>query len=223
MTNLKPSGPSAFDSDYDAHEIAEILRQNDNYILTLAREKVPRHIASSEVLDLEIQELAQRARIKLWRALQKRNITHLKAYIRCIVHSESIDMIRSSKSELPLPLDEEGELYQGNVLVMFSEGMQDPLYELEQKEIAAEYITQVVDMLHSLPPCQRKIMICSLKEQLDDVPTLTQAFKKFEVNIEAVRWPSKKKEMQNLKASLSIARKKLRSLNLNRADKVGVF
>jgi hypothetical protein len=101
--------------------------------------------------------------------------------------------------------------------------MQDPLYELEQKEIAAEYITQLVDMLHSLPPCQRKIMICSLKEQLDDVPTLTQAFKKFEVNIEAVRWPSKKKEMRNLKASLSIARKKLRSLNLNRADKVRVL
>ena len=132
-------------------------------------------------------------------------------------------MIRSSKSELPLPLDEEGELYQGHVLVAFSEGMQDPLYELEQKEIAAEYITQVVDVLHALPPCQRKIMICSLKEQLDDVPTLTQAFKKFEVNIEAERWPSKKKEMRNLKASLSIARKKLRSLNLSRADKAGVL
>ncbi len=66
-------------------------------------------------------------------------------------------------------------------------------------------------------------MICSLKEQLDDVSTLTQAFKKFEVNIEAVRYPSKKKEVQNLKASLSIARRKLRALKLNRSDKAGVL
>ena len=121
-------------------------------------------------------------------------------------------MIRSSKSELPLPLDEEGELYQGNVLVMFSEGMQDPLYELVQKETAAEYITQAVDILRSFPHCQRQVMICSLKDQLDDVLTLTKAFKKFEINIETVRWPSQKEEVKNLKASLSIAHKKLRSL-----------
>jgi DNA-directed RNA polymerase specialized sigma24 family protein len=205
-------GASPCDSDYDANEIDEILRQNDDYILTLARKKVPRHITSPELLDLEIQELAQRSRIKLWRTLQQSRVTHIKAYIRCIVHSASMDMIRNYKPDLPLPLDEEGELYQGNVLVTPCEGMQDPLYELEQKEAATEYITQAVDMLRTLPPCQRRVMICSLKDQLDDVLTLAQVFKNFEIDIEAVRWPSKKKEMQNLRASLSIARKKLRSL-----------
>ena len=204
-------GTSAFDSDYDANEIDEILRQNDGYILALSREKVPRHIASPEVLDLEIHELAQRSRIKLWRTLQKSHITYLKAYIRRIVHSESMDMARRYKSNLPLPVDEDGELYQGDVLVAPSEGMQDPLYELEQKEMAAEYITQVVDVLLALPPCQRRVMICSLKDQLDDVLTLTKVFQRFEVNFETVRWPSQKKEVKNLKASLSIARKKVRS------------
>lgn len=111
----QPSGASPFDRDYHANEIDGILRQNDEYILAMARKKVPRHIASPEVLDLEIQELAQKSRIKLWKALQQRHITHIEAYIRCIVHSASIDMIRNSKSDLPLPLDEEGELYQGNV------------------------------------------------------------------------------------------------------------
>jgi hypothetical protein len=109
-----------------------------------------------------------------------------------------MDMIRGYKPDLPLPLDEEGELYQGNVLVTPSEGMQDPLYELEQKERGVEYIRQVVDVLRSLPPCQRRVMICSLKDQLDDVLTLAQVFKNFEINIEAERWPSKKKEVQNL-------------------------
>ena len=96
--------------------------------------------------------------------------------------------------------------------------MQDPSYELAQKEIDVEYITQVVEGIHSLPPCQRKVMICFLKEQLDDVPTLTQAFKKFGVNIEAIGRTSKKKELQNLKASLSTARKKLRSLKPARTE-----
>jgi DNA-directed RNA polymerase specialized sigma24 family protein len=207
----------AFDGEYDANEINEILRQNDDYILALARMKVPRHIASPEVLDLEINELAQRSRIKLWRALQKRHITHVKAYIRRIVHSESMDMVRGYKPDLPLPVDEDGELYQGDVLMVSGEGMQDPLYELELKEMTAEYITQAVDVLRSFPPCQRQVMICSLKEQVDDVSTLMKAFKKFEIDIENVRWPSKKKEVIKLKASLSIAHKKLRSLSLTRS------
>jgi DNA-directed RNA polymerase specialized sigma24 family protein len=205
-------GVSAFDSEYDANEIDEILRQNDGYIFALAREKIPRHIASPEVLDLEIHELAQRSRIKLWRTLQKRHITHIKAYIKCIVHSESMDMVRRYKPSFPLPVNEDGELYHGDVLVAPSEEMQDPLYELEQKEMAAEYITQVVEALSSFPPCQQQVMICSLKDQLDDVLLLTKAFKKFKINIETRRWPSNKKEMKNLKASLSAARKKLRTL-----------
>jgi DNA-directed RNA polymerase specialized sigma24 family protein len=210
MTVSPLRGTSPYDSDYDAHEIDEILRQHEDYILALARDKVPRHFVSPELLDLEIQELAQRSRIKLWRTLQKNRITYIKAYIRCIVHSASMDMVRGYKPDLPLPLDEEGEIYQGNVLVTPSEGMQDPLYELEQKERVSEYIMQVVDVLRSLPPCQRRVMICSLKEQLDDVLTLAQVFKNFEIIIEDVEWPSKKKEVQNLRASLAVARKKLR-------------
>src|SRR5579859_5259355 len=125
-----------------------------------------------------------------------------------------MDMIRRYRPNLPLPVDEDGELYQGDVLMVPGEEMQDPLYELEQKEMAAEYITQVVDALSSFPPCQQQVMICSLKDQLDDVLPLTQAFKKFKINIETRRWPSKKKEVKNLKASLSAARKKLRSLKV---------
>src|SRR5436305_2965708 len=68
MTTSIQLGASAFDSDYDANQIDEILRQNDDYILALAVEEVPRHIASPDVLDLEIHELAQRSRIKLWRS-----------------------------------------------------------------------------------------------------------------------------------------------------------
>ena len=211
MISSKLLSASVFESNYDANEINEILGQNDRYILALAREKVPRHIVSPEVLDLEIHELAQRSRIKLWRMLQTRHITHIKAYIRCIVHCESVDMIRRYKPNLPLPIDEDGELYQGNVLVAPSDGMQDPLYELEKKETATEMIEHTADALRSLPPCQKQVMICSLRDQLDDILTFTTALKQFEINIDTVRWPSKKKEVGKLKASLSTARKKLRT------------
>ena len=211
MTISSLRGASPYDSDYNSEEIDEILRQHEDYIFALAREKVPRHLVSPELLDLEIQELAQRSRIKLWRTLQKTRITYIKAYIRAIVHSVSMDMIRGYRPDLPLLLDEDGEIYQGNVLATCSEGMQDPLYELEQQERVSEYITRVVSVLRSLPPCQRQAMICSLKDQLGDTLTLAQVFKNFEINIEAVRWPSKKKEVQNLRASLSVTRKKLRA------------
>lgn len=212
MTFMNLPGSFIFDSDYDENEINEILRENDDYILALARKKVPHHTAPREVLDLEIQELAQRSRIKLWCSLKQRKITRIKAYIRSIIHSESIDMIRRSKFELSLPLDEEGELYQGKVLAAPGEGMQDPLYELVQQEKVSESITQVVKAMRSLPPRQQQAMICSLEDKLDDVSTLTQAFKKFGINTEAARWPSKKFEVQSYRASLTIARKKLKTI-----------
>ncbi len=209
MSKSNRLGTSVHENDYDTNGIDNILSQNDSYILSIAREKIPSHITSPEVLDLEIQELAQRSRIKLWRMLQTKHITHIKAYLRCIVHSESVDMVRRYKSNLPLPINEEGELYQGSVLVAPCDGMQDPLYELEKKETATELIEHTAEILRSLPPCQKQVMLCFLKDQLDDVLTFTTALKKFEINIDTVNWPSNKKEVQKLKASLSPVRKKL--------------
>ena len=66
--------------------------------------------------------------------------------------------------------------------------------------------------MRSLPPRQQQAMICSLEDKLDDASTLTQAFKKFGINAEAARWPSKKFEVQSYRASLTIARKKLQTI-----------
>ena len=203
------TGPSAYDSDFD---VDALLEQHDEYIVALAKKYLPRTIAPAEVLDLEIDELAQNSRIKLWLALQKRKITHPRSYIRCIVQTESVDMIRQHKPILPLLTDEDGELKQGNLLAIPGEGMQDPLYELEREEMMADYIAKAVDDVLKLPACQQSAMICALKDQLDDVLLLIEAFKKRQVGIEAVDWPEKKEEIQRIRASLSIARKKLRSL-----------
>jgi DNA-directed RNA polymerase specialized sigma24 family protein len=202
-------GPSAYDSDFD---VDAVLEKHDEYIVALARKKIPPTVASSEVLDLEIDELAQMARIKLWLALQKQQIRYPKSYIRCIVQTETVNMLRQHKPILSLLTDEDGEFNQGNLLAIPSEGTQDPLYELEREEMIADYIAKVVDDVLKLPACQQFAMICSLKDQLDDVLLLIEAFKDRQVEIEEVNWPEEKEEIQRIRASLSVARKKLRSL-----------
>jgi len=202
-------GPSAYDSDFD---VDAVLEQYDEYIVALARKNIPHTVAPPEVLDLEIDELAQNSRIKFWLTLQKRQITHSKTYIRSIVQNESVNLLRQHKPFLSLPADEDGELYQGDLLVTPSEGMQDPLDELEREEMIADYITKAVDDVLKLPACQQFAMICSLKDQLDDVLLLIEEFKDHQVGIEEINWPEEKEEIQRVRASLSIARKKLRSL-----------
>src|SRR5579884_1981935 len=199
-------GPSAYDSDFDAEEI---LERHDEYIMSLARKNIPRNIVPSEDMDLEIDELAQNSRIKLWLALRKQQITYLKAYIRRILQTETVNMVRQRKLTLPLPIDEDGELYQGNLLVTASEEMQDPLDELEREETIAEYITKTIDDVLKLPSHQQFAMICSLKDQLDDLLLLIEGFKDHNVDIEEVNWPEEKEKIQRIRASLSIARKKL--------------
>lgn len=203
-------GPSAYDSDFD---VDAVLEQYDEYVVALARKNIPHNVAPPEVLDLEIDELAQNSRIKFWLALQKRQITYPKTYLRYIVQSESVNLLRQHKPLLSLPADEDGELYQGDLLIIPSEGMQDPLDELEREEMIADYITKAVDDVLKLPACQQFAMICSLKDQLDDVLLLIEEFKDHQVGIEEINWPEEKEEIQRVRASLSLARKKLRSLN----------
>ncbi len=202
-------GPYAYDSDF---EIDKMLEDHDAFIIALARKNVPRNVTSPEVLDLDIDELAQNSRIKLWIASQKKQITSLKAYIRCIVRTQSVNMVREHQSVLPLPTDEEGELYQGNLLITPSERMRDPVEDLEQEEMIAEYIAMTVDEVLKLPPRQQMSMICSLKEELDDLLLLVNAFKDRGVDIEKMNCPEEKEEVRRNRASLSVAQKKLRTL-----------
>jgi hypothetical protein len=150
-----------------------------------------------------------------WLALRKQPILNLKAYISCIVYTESIDMVRQYQLTLPLPLNEEGELYQGNVMVTAGEGLQDPGYEVEQEETIGDYMTETVEAVLKLPPRQQHAMICSLKERSDDVLPLINALRNHAINIEELNCPEEKDELQRLRASLSVARRKLRSLKKN--------
>jgi len=160
----------------------------------------------------EIEDLIQKVRIKLWLTLQRKLINNLKAYVRCIVFTEAIDMVRQYRSTLSLPLDEDGELYHGSLIYGQSEGTQDPSYEIEQAEELDDAVQNIFEAIVRLPPRQQQAMICSLKDQIDDVCPIIDALRDRLIDVDKANWPEEKNELQSLRASLSVARKKLLSI-----------
>ncbi len=208
-------GVSEEDSDPD---IEEILARFDAYIVTLVQKMARRssNIARPEVLDLEIDEIVQRVRIKFWKALEAKEIEHHKAYIRTIVNNEFNDLGRKRKAPLPLPTDEDGELYMGNVLLSESEGLADPAVEFGKEEVMDDLMELTAHVVTDLPPRMQRAMINHLKEEVDDFILFTESFEKRQININAVRWPDDKADTKRLKASLSPARRIIaRRIGLN--------
>src|SRR5690348_4934068 len=63
-----------------------------------------RSLVPAEVLDLEIDEMAQIIRIKLWQAMQQHRIEHLAAYIQRMAHNEMLQWLRRYRPVSPLSL-----------------------------------------------------------------------------------------------------------------------
>lgn len=209
MTKSKMTGTSVSAAENDANAL---LEKYDGYIVTLARKQVPRTIVHPEILGDLVDELAQEARIKFWQTTQKKQLTNPRPYIKCIVRSESIDMIRRYKRMFPLPVDEDGELYQGDLMITPGEGMHDPADEFEREELSADCLTEAVKVIMTrLPAQQQRAMICWLKDSIDDLRKLKDAFQRHNVDIDQVDWPEAKKEKHNLYSSLSVAWKKMRA------------
>jgi len=198
-----------FDNDDSDQE--EILRKYEPYIRSLARKQFPHNRVHPDLLDLDIDEVVQNVRVKLWLTLLRERVISIRAYIRSIVHSVIVDMIRKYEPAQSLPLDEDGELYQGDLIAAAREDLRDPAHEVEEKEFTTDLLGKTVDGVLDLPSSQQRAMICSLKDQIDDLLLLVEAFKVRDVDIEAVNWPEGKSEVQKLRVSLSIARKKLRT------------
>ncbi len=235
MTNIEPRGGAAMklenlggvsEKECDS-DIEEILVRFDSYVVMLVQKKAcsSSNIARPEVLDLEIDEIIQRVRIKFWRALLTKHIDHHRAYIRSIVSNEFNDIGRRRKAPLPLPTDEDGELYMGNVLVNESKELADPAIAFEKEEETDDLLEFTAQVVTDLPPRMKLAMINHLKDQIDSLIRLTEAFEKREVNIKTMKWPEDPADSKRLKASLSPARHLIArqvGLNLSEYKKWGV-
>ena len=156
------------------------------------------------VMDLELDEVIQRVRIKFWQALEKRNIRYPYAYIKLIIQSEFIDMTRRQKRHIALSLDEGLDSIEGEI-----DTLSDPVEAVVQQMDASTGLKKMIQAVLALPPRQRYAMICSLKEHVDDLRQLTEAFKLHKMDIQFIQWPAGKAENQLLHASLIPAKKTL--------------
>jgi DNA-directed RNA polymerase specialized sigma24 family protein len=182
------------------------------YASNLARLHVPRSCVPLGELSEAINDLTQISVISLWErnASEQVTINSPKSYLSRIVYSKCLDMSRSQKRKptLSLSLDPDAELQQGKVLFSTSEGMQDPAVEFERMEFIAELIQDVL----RLPPKQQYAMICMLKDEVAHSFPIAEIFLNHGKDITNINWPEEKSKLQSLRASISVARKKLRSL-----------
>ena len=186
-----------------------ILRRLDGYIISQVHRLGPCYSRDIHpaVLDLELDEIIQRVRIKLWQALEKRDIRYPYAYVKLIIQSEFIDMTRRQKPYLSLSIDE--ELTHAEVEIA-ARHMADPAETVAQRIDASTCLKEMIQAVLALPPRQQNAMICSLKERVDDLRQLIEAFKVYKMDIQAIQWPVGKAEKQLLHASLVPAKKTLR-------------
>ncbi|HYU73892.1 MAG TPA: hypothetical protein VEL31_14525 [Ktedonobacteraceae bacterium] len=191
-------------------EVDKMLEDLDAYIVDLAQKYVPRTLIPAEVLSLEVDEIAQNARIKLWQALRKEHIEHPRSYVRTIVYNESVNVVRRYRRVFPLPLNEDGELYHGTIMLTSDQGAHDPADEFVWIEALVGCTKKVAEDVIRLPPRQQKAVIYALKEQIADILPLVNAFSQHGLNID--QQSEEKETIRNLQASLSIARKKLRAM-----------
>jgi len=206
-----PHGMSPYDSDPD---VSELLEHIDPYIVA----QVEMILAGSPDIAprVERDELAQRVRINLWHALQERPIRNIKAYVRRIVHNEFVNLLRGREPPLPLPTTEDGELWEGNILVTPGEGMADPASEVEEQEAVAQRASEAAAAISMLPPRQKDAMTASLHERLDNLIPVVDSFKQFDIDIKAGRWPEEEDEKRLLSASISAARRSIaRSMDVD--------
>ncbi len=195
-------------------EIAALLEQMDGYLHSLAWHVVPRQALAVETVDLDVEEIVQNTRIKLWQALKReQQIVNIRAYARTIVRNESINMARARKRLEPLQTDEQGEL-NGEYHPFFDnvddESVQDPACVLEQAELLAEVTARAARAILQLPPRQRLAVTCALHERIDDVRPLSTLLQAHHIDVAATSWPEDRVEEHRLKSLLSISRGKLR-------------
>jgi DNA-directed RNA polymerase specialized sigma24 family protein len=198
-----------------SNDINTMLETLDAYIQMLASKHLPYQLSSSATRDLNVAELAQQIRIKLWQALEKERgslerIKNVKAYTYTIARHEATNMLRAHKPILPLPVDDDDEINCEHMLINPGEGLQDPLCVLEQAEHLEECINQTADIIEALPKRQQLAMICELKDHIEETLPIINRLLASKKDILQKTWPTEKNDAHSLKVSLSVSRKKLR-------------
>jgi DNA-directed RNA polymerase specialized sigma24 family protein len=197
-------------SPYDDDGIVNAMLETYDfcYLLDQLKQKVHQ---SSKALDVELEDMAEDVSINFWLKLRKEPVANPRAYIAQMLHNRHLDSIRRIARPaypLPLPLAENGEIQEGHIVLDFHEGTADPAEVVEQQIAITDLMNTLAREIATLPPRQKRAMVCFLVEQADDPLQLTKVLIDNQIQVET-GWPSDEAERHLLQASLSTARRKI--------------
>jgi DNA-directed RNA polymerase specialized sigma24 family protein len=192
-----------------------LLAEFQSFIFALARQRAPRSVIPTEVLDLEINEIAQSTNLKFWQAVCRGPINNPRGYIHAIIRTEVADVVRRYRRMLPLLLNGDGELQPGTPAPLWSNEASDPADLVEQAESLAERIAHIAAAIRALPSRQREAILTTLyhtrKTHLrTDALPLLEALAHIGIEVQPLLTSPQKDERLRANASLHIARRKMR-------------
>src|SRR5260370_41114331 len=138
-----------------------------------------------------MQDIAQESLISVYQVLSaKKPIYNLKAFTRQVFQNKCLDLLRRHKRMLPLPVNEDGEVYQGIVLINRSHGYADPAAEFEQNEALSDLTVFTLNQMRTLPARQRLALLWALVQIADILPlSLKEIFTQYDPDLKTVNWP----------------------------------
>src|SRR5438874_11609887 len=179
------------------------------YFLALAR------YVCRDVADADLQDIAQEAWVSFSRRSENGDIGNSEAYIAKVIRNKFRDHLRQEKQRSRLPtisLSAYAENPDMELAAISGEGLINPANELDDQMEKMDFLNNLVAALSKLAPRQRRAMICTLLDKVDDPLPLKQALKSNHVDASGMCWPSNKAEKRLLQASLPAARRSLANL-----------
>jgi len=204
--------------------INELVARYEPYIRMQVKRKAPiyRILVHPDVLDMELDDVAENVLVGFWQKLRTGMIHHPEAYIQRMIDYAFLDILRRQKRQgVPVLLStmSDDDPSRESLLEICDETAPDPDIDLIQQESASQRARQIARALRQLPPRQKRAMECSLCEHLADIVQFRPTFTAYHVSIENAQWPGTEAEKRRLKASLFAARSTLaHALNIDLSE-----
>ena len=164
------------------------------------------------ICDADLQDIAQEAWISYLRRSEKGDIDKPESYIAIIIRNKFRDYIRKEKRKYPLPpiplsvLTENPEV---EFVSLSSRFLVNPVNEVDNLVETIDILNDLAVVLPKIPPRQRRAMICTLLDKVDDPLQLKLVLKRNHIDVSEMSWPSNNAEKHLLQASLPAARRAL--------------
>jgi RNA polymerase sigma factor (sigma-70 family) len=162
--------------------------------------------------DADLQDIAQEAWVSYSRRSEKGDIDNPEAYIAKIIRNKFRDYIRKEKRRFPLPtipLSVLAENPKVDYMSFSGQGLFNPVNALDDQVEKMDFLNNLAFVLPKVAPRQRRAIICTLLDKVDDPLQLEQALKSNHIDVSEMCWPSNNAEKRLLQASLPAARRSL--------------